>query len=436
MKATKPHKNQGAAVRKVRSGLIAVLDVGSFKTSCFIAQIMPDNSLKIIGIGHQLSQGIKNGNITDIKQAENSIIAAVTSAEKMADEQIDKVVITASGGNPTSKRVLAQIEISGDSVSPRDIKRAILQAKEEFDDPARRIVHAVPVSFTIDDIRGIDDPIGMSGKILTADIHLITISESTYKNLTNCISKCELDIQDFVISSHASGLTCLTEDEKELGVTLIELGGGVTGISTFINGKNVFTDSVSYGGINVTADIARGLATTKEIAERTKNLYGSAIPSASDRETTIDVPQFSEETGEYTEEMLIPRSELVGIISPRMEEIFEMVKTKIQASNAGRTASQHFVLSGGSSQQLGVRELASRVLGGNVRLGRPELIEGMADSTANAAFSSCAGLIEYISMNYHVYDKVVPVDRYIQRASRDSGSGIVSNVIGWLKANF
>lgn len=422
-------------MRKVRSGLIAVLDIGSFKVSCFIAQIMPDNSLRVIGIGHQHSHGIKNGNISDIKQAESSIIAAVTSAEKMADELIDKVVVTASGGNPVSKRVLTEIEVSGESVSPRDIKRAIIKAKELFDDPTRRIVHAVPVSFTIDDIRGIDDPIGMSGKVLVADIHLITISESTYRNLTNCISNCELDIQDFVISSHASGLTCLSEDEKELGVTLIELGGGVTGISSFINGKNVFTDSVAYGGINVTADIARGLATTKEIAERVKNLYGSAVSSASDRETTIDVPQFSEETGDYSEEMLIPRSDLVGIISPRMEEIFEMVREKIHSSNAGKTASQHFVLSGGASQLLGVRELASRALGGNVRLGRPEFIEGMADSTANAAFSSCAGLINYISMNYHVYDKVVPVDRYIQK-TRSEGGGLVGNVLGWLKANF
>ena len=422
-------------MRKVRSGLIAVLDVGSFKISCFIAQIMPDNTLRIIGIGHQLSQGIKNGNITDIKQAEHSIIAAVTSAEKMADELIDKVVVTTSGGNPVSERVLSTVEISGDSVSPRDIKRAILRAKEQFDDPTRRIVHAVPVSFVIDDIRGIDDPIGMMGKELIADIHLITISESTFKNLANCISNCELDIQDFVISSHASGLTCLTEDEKELGVTLIELGGGITGISSFINGKNVYTDSVSYGGINVTADIARGLATTKEISERVKCLYGSAVSSASDRDTTIDVPQFSEETGRYSEEMLIPRSELVGIISPRMEEIFEMVKTKLAATSSGKTTNQHFVLSGGASQLLGIRELATRVLGGNVRLGRPEYIDGMADSTANAAFSSCAGLINYISMNYHVYDKVVPVDRYIQK-TRNEGSGLVGNVLSWLKANF
>ncbi len=422
-------------MRKVRSGLIAVLDIGSFKVSCFIAQIMPDNSLRIIGIGHQLSQGIKNGNITDIKLAENSMIAAVTSAEKMADEVIDKVVVTASGGHPVSERVQSSIEISGDSVSPRDIKRAILRAKEQFDDPTRRIVHAVPVSFVIDDIRGIDDPIGMTGKELVADIHLITISESTFKNLTNCISNCELDIQDFVISSHASGLTCLTEDEKELGVTLIELGGGVTGISSFVNGKNIFTDSVSYGGINVTTDIARGLATTKEIAERTKTLYGSAMPSGSDHDTTIDVPQFSEETGRYSEEMLIPRSDLIEIISPRIEEIFEMAKKKIEESKNGHAISQHYVLSGGASQLLGIREMATNVLGGNVRLGRPELIEGMADSTANAAFSSCAGLINYISMNYHVYDKVVPVERYIQQA-RDEGAGLVGNVFSWLKANF
>lgn len=421
---------------KVRSGIIAVLDIGSSKICCFIAQVTSDNSLRVIGIGHQLSQGIKGGAIADIRLAENSIIAAVSAAEKMAGETVDKVVVCTSGGNPKSTMIKSEVEVPNGQVSPRDIKRAILSAKEFFDEENRKIIHAVPISFAVDDIRGVDDPIGMAGSLLSADVHLITISESAFRNITNCVTNCELEIQDYVVSSHAAGLTCLTEDERELGVTLIEMGGGTTGISVFMHGKNVYTDSVTYGGTNVTSDIARGLATTLEAGERVKNLYGSAIPGASDRTSQIDIPQLSEETGAYTEEVSMPKSELAGIINPRMEEIFEMVREHLQSSAFSTLAGQRYVLSGGASQLMSVRELASGILNAHVRLGRPEFIEGMADSTANPAFSACAGLINYISMNYHVYDKAVPVERYLQNTRMQVGTNTVGNVIRWLKSNF
>ncbi len=422
-----------------RSGLIAVLDIGSTKIVCFIAQVTPDNHLKIIGIGHQLSQGIKSGAITDIRLAENSIIAAVSAAEKMAGETIDKVVLSVSGGHPLSVRVNENVNISGETVTPRDIKRGIIAAKQNFVDEKRRIIHAVPISFTVDDIRGVDDPIGMAGKTLTADIHLITASESAIKNIANTVSRCQLDVQDYVISSHAAGLSALTEDERELGVTLLEVGGGVTGISVFYHGKNIFTDSVPYGGTHVTQDIARGLSTSIACAERIKTLYGSAVPSASDDETLLEIAQMNEDTGEYTEEVAIPKSRLVQIIVPRMEEIFEMVKEKLNQNKILQVASQQIVLSGGGCQLVGLRELAMKKLGKPVRIGRPEQIDGMADSTSSSAFSASAGLINYISMNYHVYDKVEPTGgRYIQtfNTASNNNNGFFGNIVGWLKENF
>ncbi len=422
-----------------RSGIIGVLDIGTTKIVCFIAQITPDNSLKIIGIGHQLAQGIKSGAITDIRLAENSIIAAVSAAEKMAGEPIDKVVVSVSGATPNSIRMQAQVEINGGQVSPRDMKRAVIRARENYiSEEKRRIIHSVPLSFTVDDIRGIDDPIGMTGEYLTADVHLITASDSTIKNIANCASRCQLDVQDYVISSHAAGLSALTDDERELGVTLIEMGGGVSGISVFYHGKNIFTDSIPLGGTHVTSDIARGLNTSLACAERIKTLYGSAVPSASDDETLIEIAQMNEDSGEYTEEIAVPKSKLVDIIGPRLEEIFEMVRDKLSAKQILQIASQQIVLSGGGSQLGGVRELAAKKFGRLVRTGRPELIEGMADSTSSAAFSASVGLINYISMNYHIYDKVEPsVNRYIQqRVSSTHEPGLVGNVMRWLKQNF
>lgn len=422
-----------------RSGIIGVLDIGTTKIVCFIAQITPDNSLKIIGIGHQLAQGIKSGAITDIRLAENSIIAAVSAAEKMAGETIDKVVVSVSGASPTSIRMQAQVEVPGGQVSPRDMKRAIIRARENYiSEEKRRIIHSVPISFTVDDIRGIDDPIGMTGEYLTADVHLITASDTTIKNITNCASRCQLDVQDFVISSHAAGLSALTEDERELGVTLIEMGGGVTGISVFYHGKNIFTDSIPLGGTHVTSDIARGLNTSLACAERVKTLYGSAVPSASDDETLIEIAQMNEDSGEYTEEIAVPKTKLVEIIQPRLEEILEMVRDKLQAKQILQIASQQIVLSGGASQLVGVRELATKKFGRLVRTGRPELIEGMADSTSSAAFSASVGLINYISMNYHIYDKVEPtVNRYLQRQTTVThDDSLIGKIMAWIRHNF
>ena len=424
-----------------RSGIIGVLDIGTTKIVCFIAQITADNNLRIIGIGHQLAQGIKCGAIVDIRLAENSIIAAVSAAEKMAGETIDKVVVAVSGANPESVRIEARVEINGGVVSPRDMKRAIIRAREKYSsEEKRRIMHSVHLSCMVDDIRGIDDPVGMNGDFLTADVHLITASDTTIKNIANCASRCQLDIQDYVVASHAAGLSALTEDERELGVTLIEMGGGVTGISVFYHGKNIFTDSVPFGGTHVTADIARGLNTSIACAERVKTLYGSAIVSASDNDTFIEIAQMNEDTGEYTEELAVPKTRLVEIIQPRMEEIFDMVREKLKINQITQIAAQQIVLSGGASQLVGVRDLAARRFAKTVRIGRPELIEGMADSTSSSAFSAAVGLINYISMNYHIYDKVEPskAGRYIQHANyaTNNSKGLVGNVVAWLKANF
>lgn len=426
-------------MRKSRSGIIAALDIGTTKIVCFIAQINADNELKIIGIGHQLAQGIKAGTISDMRLAENSIIAAVSAAEKMAGETIDKVVLSVSGAMPQSVNVSATIDISGEQVSPRDIKRAISRAKEQFqyDETKRRIIHAIPISFSVDDIRGVDDPIGMAGDQLTADVHLITASESAVKNISNCVSRCQLEIQDYVIASHAAGLSALTEDERELGVTLLEMGGGVTGISVFYRGRNIFTDSVPFGGTNITSDIARGLSTSLTCAERIKTLYGSAVTSSGDSDTTIEISVMNEDTGEYDEEVSISKNKLLEVTIPRVEEIFDMVHKKMEQNSILRIASQQIVLSGGASQLAGLRELAMRKFGKNVRLGRPELIDGMADFTSNASFAACAGLINYILNNYHIYDKVETSSRYLATgASINTNHGMVSGLINWFKENF
>jgi cell division protein FtsA len=421
-------------VRRSKPGIIAVLDVGTTKIACFIAQVTLDNDLKIIGIGHQLAQGIKSGAISDMRLAENSIVAAVAAAEKMAGETIDKVVLSISGVMPVSVNTSATIEISGEQVTPRDIKRVILRAKEQYGGE-KRIIHAVPIGFSVDDIRGVDDPIGMAGDQLTADVHLITASESAVKNIANCVSRCQLEIQDYVISSHAAGLSALTEDERELGVTLLEMGGGVTGISVFYRGRNIFTDSVPHGGVHITSDIARGLGTSLTSAERIKTLYGSAVRSSSDEDTQIEISVMNEDTGEYDEEATISKTKLLDIIIPRVEEIFDMVHKKMEAHSILKIASQQIVLSGGASQLIGLRELAIRKFGRNVRLGRPDMIDGMADATSNASFSAASGLINYILNNYHVYDKVEPNNRYAQPATPINGS-IIKGLARWFKENF
>jgi cell division protein FtsA len=253
------------------------------------------------------------------------------------------------------------------------------------------VLHAIPVSYAIDNARGIRDPRGMYGDRLGVELHLVTAGAGAVRNLRTCIRRCHLDVEGFIAAAYAAGLASLVPDEMELGATVIDMGAGTTSIAVFIEGKMVFTDTLPVGGAHVTKDIASGLTTPLTHAERMKTLYGSALPDIADERELIDVPQIGEDNSEHPNH--VPKSLLTGIIQPRIEEIFELVRSRLEAGGFDRIAGRRVVLTGGASQLQGVRDLAQLVLDKQVRLARPATIAGLPEAANGPGFAVAAGLL-------------------------------------------
>jgi len=415
-------------LHKGGTGSITVLDIGTTKIACFIAHIDSAGEMKIVGIGHQLSKGIRSGIITDFTEAEASIVSAVHAAEQMAGETVENVMVSLSGGNLTSRNVTVEMTMLGEEVTDRDIMDIIEQGRASIVHSEHDIIHCIPISYYLDGARGIVDPRKMYGKKLGADLHIITGLPSITRNLAHCVARCHLNVLEYTASPYASALACLEEDEKQLGVTLIDMGGGVTSFTVFGGGKNIYTDAIPIGGMHVTNDIARGLSTNLSHAERLKTLHGSAIATASDDHVMVDVPQLGEE--ESDDVNTVPRSMLVGVIRPRIEEIFEMIRGKIEMSGANTYAGKRVVLTGGASQLLGVREMAATLLGKQVRLGRPRAIPGLAEAVSGPAFATALGMLEYVTKK--------PMEEQMFDMHRHRG-GLTSGfekVVNWFRENF
>ena len=412
-----------------RSGLIAALDLGSTKVCCFIASVQDDGQARIVGIGHQLARGMRCGAVVDMDDLEHSIRAAVEAAEEMAGGRIKSVVVNVSGGQPSSANVKVEVAMNGHPVNEADLRRMLEHGRAHHEAPDRDLLHAIPVDYTIDGNDGIRDPRGMYGERLGVAIHVISASTGPVRNLGTVINRCHLDVEARVVSPYASGMACLVEDEKELGVTCLDMGGGTTSIAVFLGGQLVHTDVIPVGGQHVTSDIARGLSTPIAYAERLKTLYGSAIPSPADDREMLKVPLVGEaEDGTANQ---VPRSLLIQIIQPRIEETLELVRSHLEQGGFDKAAGRRVVLTGGASQMQGVRDLAGLVLDKQVRLGRPVAFQGLPEATGGPAFSTCAGLVRYA-----IAHQPAPTRGHRSANGDDASARGLGRIGQWLKKNF
>ncbi len=414
---------------KIRHGLIAALDVGTTKVCCFIARASDDGNLRVLGIGHQISRGMRNGAVVDMEEAETSIRAAVDAAEQMAEDRIREVVVNVSGGQPTSNNITVEVALNGHEIGDQDIRRMLDHARHHAQQGDRDLIHSIPIGFTVDGNEGIRDPRGMYGDTLAVTTHLVSATAGPVRNLSTVVHRCHLDIEARVVSAYASGLACLVDDEKDLGVTCIDMGGGTTTLAVFQGGHLVHTDTIPVGGVHVTNDIARGLSTPLAHAERMKTLYGSALPSPSDDREVLKVPLVGEDEDGATNQ--VPRSMLVQIIQPRLEETFELVRSHLEAGGFDKLAGRRVVLTGGAAQMQGVRDLAAMVLDKQVRLGRPVGLQGLPEATGGPAFATCAGLLRYAVVN-----QVETPARSSRAARESSGNGAFGKIGSWLRKNF
>lgn len=419
-------KKNGA---KVRSGLIAALDVGTTKVCCLIARPGgADKPTRVVGIGHQASRGLRAGVVVDLEGVEASIRAAVEAAEQMAGENIRHVVVNFSGVGLSSRMIAYEVSIGGHAIGDADVRRVMDPAPALADKPAdHELIHAIPVGYAIDGSRGVRDPRGLYGQRLGVNLHLISAPGGPLRNLTTAVARCHLDVEQVVVAPYASALAGLVDDEVQLGVTLLDMGGGTTSVAVFFDGELVHADCVPVGGVHVTNDIARGLSTPLAQAERLKTLYASVLPSPSDDREMITVPLIGEEGG--SEPHQIPRSLLVGIVRPRIEEILDLVRARLEAAGFDKTAGRRVVLTGGASQLSGVREMVARVLDRQVRQGRPKAIEGLAEAVSGPAFSTAAGLLAF----------ALKTPRAAEAAALAAGEhppGRLGRLGQWLRENF
>ena len=417
--------------RTGRKELIAALDVGSSKVTCLIARIEANRAgapqLRVLGIGHQVSEGVKCGAIVDMAAAEGAIRTAVESAERMAEVTVDDVSLSFSTWSPASKQISIETAVSGQEVGEQDVRRVLQQARIAVLHDDREVLHAVPVAYTIDGCAGIKEPRGMYGDHLGVLTHAVTATTAPLRNLTVCVERCHLRVSNLVIAPFASALAVLVDDEMDLGVTCIDMGAGTTSLSVFRYGAMVHCDVIPIGGQHVTTDIARGLSTSMVHAERMKTLQGSVLSGLADEREMISVPLMGEEESE--EPNRIPRSSLPRIIRPRLEETFELVRERLRASGCEAMAGRRVVLTGGASQLNGVRELAARILDRQVRLAVPPPLPGLASLTSGPAFATVVGLLNHqargaVEASRSLMDVEAPAFGQFMRVAR------------WLRGNF
>ncbi len=407
---------------------VAALDIGSSKVCCIIAKISRDKRINVVGYGYNASKGIKNGIITDLNQATLSICNAVETAEQMANERIDRVIVNISGDKIKSIIKSAFINVNKNRpITENDINKVIEKGINKINVDGHELIHCLPMGYHCDNGEEIKDPRNIFCEELSVDILLGLIPEIMFRNVGTVIENAHLEIAEKAFSAYASGLSCLVEDEMEIGATVVDIGGGTTSICSFKHGHPTHFSAIPVGGNNVTNDVAWGLTTSFTHAERLKTLHGCAFLTSKDKEETINVYPVGEEDDSCIKQ--VPKAELISIITPRVEEIFELVNKKFEEQGLGPISSHRVVLTGGGSLLSGIRDVASMVLDKQVRLGKPRNILNLPDNLYNPAFSTAVGLLMF-ALNY---TEKKP-GKIINKPTH--GTSGFNRIFGWLKQNF
>jgi cell division protein FtsA len=320
--------------------------------------------------------------------------AAVGQAEQMAGTTILTAMVNISSPTLRSRIIAEEVNLFHGEVTENDVRRVLRDAHARAASGTRQTLHTIPVGFSVDGSKGIRDPHGMLGDRLLVRLNEVSVDPSPLRNIGVCVERCHIEPEGPIFSAYASALGALVEDEMELGTTVIECGGGTTSVASFFEGRMIFAKTFPVGGIHVTQDIARGLSTPLAHAERMKTLYGSTMASPHDDREMIDVPPIGEEQTR-TAANHVPRSMLVGIIKPRIEETLEFVRESLEVSGVERVAGHRIVLTGGASQLNGLREYAGRFFDAHVRIGRPRGISGLPEAVSGPAFATAGGLLTY-----------------------------------------
>lgn len=416
----------GDGIPAYRTGLVAVLDIGSSKTVCLIARSEP-GALKVLGAALRESRGLRAGTVIEMTAAEESIRDVVAAAENLADARIQNVLMSVNCGSPTSVTSRAVMALDGTLVTDEILRQLLAEGRARCQLDGHVVIQSMPTSYVVDEAVGVRDPSGMYGQRIGVAMHAVAVKPTALTNLRLAVERCHLNVAAAMFAPYASGLSVLTDDEKQLGATIIDMGGGCTSIAVFLEGHLVYSDVVPIGGQAVTSDLARMLASPLAAAERAKVLYGAALGDLeSGAADVVSVPQMGEENDES--DLRVPRSMLTRIIQARLEETFAEVQKRLRESGYDVAAGRRLVLTGGASQLAGARELAARVLNKQVRIGRPRPQAGLPASSAGPDYATAIGLL----MAGATMPPEVLNPELASQASENSSKGWLSRLTGGL----
>ncbi|HKO16690.1 MAG TPA: cell division protein FtsA [Gemmatimonadaceae bacterium] len=375
--------------------LVAGLDIGSARTTAIIAEAAGDlprhPTLRVLGVGQARTTGMRRGVVSDIEETTRSIRQALQDAERMAGAEVQELYGGIAGEHVQAMTSKGIVAVSGDEITRQDVDRANAVARAQAIPQDRELLHAIPQEYTVDRSTGIRDPIGMIGTRLETEMYLVTIGSSPALNLRKAVDKAGYRVRELVLEPLASALAALTEDERELGVALVEMGAGTTDLALFHEGKIRHVGTIAFGGNSVTSDIVHGLGVTQADAERLKERYGCAYEPLVDPAEVIQLPSTVAQGDRH-----IPRELLAHIIHQRMDEVFDLVQREISSAGYAGKLSAGVVLTGGAAAMQGAAELASDVFGTGVRVGVPsENIGGLSDSVEAPRFATAVGLAQY-----------------------------------------
>jgi cell division protein FtsA len=370
--------------------LVTALDIGSSKVCALIAEPTGDGELRILGSGQRQSQGVRRGFVADMEKSEVAIREAVEQAERIAGTNVEQAFVGFSAGGLVSDLASVEVEIGGRRIEKHDIDALLHAAREAIEPAGRMILHALPALYTLDGLQGVKKPLGLHAGRLAVDIHVVAAEPPPVRNLDLCVRSAHLGVEAIVASPVAAGKACLSEEERELGVALVEMGAGVTNVSVFAGGMLVGLKSLPMGGIDITDDIAAAFGTRRGEAERMKCFYGSAITSPRDNHDMIELkPIAGGEEG--TEAARITRAQLVAVIRQRLEHLTNEIAKALKELGFAGPFGRQVVLTGGGSELKGIADYAQGVLGRAVRIGRPH-IPGLPEAHSGPAFTTLAGL--------------------------------------------
>ncbi len=374
--------------KKLEKNLIVALDIGTSKVVAIVGEINAENEVEIIGIGSHPSRGLKKGVVVNIESTVQSIQRAVEEAELMAGCQIHSVYAGIAGSHIKSLNSHGIVAIRDKEVTHGDVERVIDAARAVAIPADQKILHVLPQEFIIDNQEGIREPVGMSGVRLEAKVHLVTGAVSAAQNIIKCVRRCGLDVDDIILEQLASSHSVLSEDEKELGVCLVDIGGGTTDIAVFSEGAIRHTAVIPIAGDQVTNDIAVAMRTPTQNAEDIKIKYACALTQLANADETIEVPSVGDRAPRR-----LARQTLAEVVEPRYEELFTLVQAELRRSGYEDICAAGIVLTGGTAKMEGGVELAEEIFHMPVRLGLPQGVSGLVDVVRNPIYATGVGLL-------------------------------------------